>query len=372
MSPGPVHIPPSLLAGLEPMHHRTDSFREIVRDSSRMLSGLVASSGKVFLLTMSGTGAMESAVVNLTGPGTRVLVVSGGKFGDRWAEIARVYGCLTATLRFGHGERVAPEAVSRRVEEEAPEVLFLTHVESSTGLLVEIEDILRAIPEPRPVVVVDAIASIASEELKMDEWGIDLVVGAGQKALAAPAGISFVVAGEKARRLWLENRRPAYYMAFSAYEAGLQAGDTPFTPAVQSVQVLHRSLESIFDEGAENVRLRHSLYSRIFMDAMSPAGLKPFPAVPSSSVQALAVPDGIDAGMIIRSLRESRNIVVTGGQGDLSGRIIRTGFLGIHRPHAIRALAEGIADALGYQGHAADRDAIDKVLSAIDECPHDA
>jgi len=371
LTPGPVHIDPSVWGALEPLHHRSDEFRRIVVETSEMAARLAGAEAPAFLLTMSGTGAMESAIANLTAPGSKVLCVSGGKFGTRWKEIADALGCEASLLLFDPGKRIDPDVVRERVEAVRPEFITLTHVESSTGLKLELEEVLTCLASPKPVIILDAIASLGSEKLEMDEWGIDLVVGAGQKALAAPPGISLAIPGRRARELYRAGRRGLFYNSYVRCEAGAVEGDTPFTPAVQGIQILHRSLAGLHAGGAEKARERYHLFSKAVIDACRRLGLESLPEVPSASVQALVLPEKARGRGVIDRLSERNGIVITGGQGTLHGMIIRTGFLALHDWPVMGRLVSGLADALEEYGLDTDRDGAVRILREASQRPAD-
>lgn len=365
MTPGPVDIHPSRWQGLEILHHRSARFREIVTETCGLLSKLAGTEGPAWLITSSGTGAMESAIANMGGAGTGMLVVSGGKFGDRWKEIADARGFETDLLYFGGGKRVDPEQVISTVRKRRPELLALTHVESSTGLLLELKELLAALPEPGPLVILDAVASLGSERLMMDKWGIDLLVGAGQKALAAPAGISFVIAGERARRRMKEFGRGEYYFSYGLIDEALSRGDTPFTPAVQSVQLLHQSLTIIEREGFDGVIERHRDSADAVTRGAGHLSLVPFPENPSSSVLAFTLPDRAASKGILSGLAEISGIIITGGQEGFEGRIIRTGFTGLYSAEELGRLLDGLAAVLGGYGCDIDRNAAIEALETL-------
>ncbi|MBU8920282.1 MAG: aminotransferase class V-fold PLP-dependent enzyme [Bacteroidales bacterium] len=369
LTPGPVHIQSKAWAGLEHIHHRTERFREIVRESSTLTGVLAGTSRDVFFLTASGSGAMESAICNLTVPGTSVMTVSGGKFGDRWTELARAFGCDVDPVLFDPGKRIDISTILDRMKKKTPEVITLAHVESSTGLLLELRELLESLPEPRPLVVLDAVASLGSEEIRMDEWGIDLLVSAGQKALAAPPGISLVIASEKAACVYKKNDNRKYYFSYGRYEEGMSTMDTPFTPAVQSLQIMHDSLLKMKNDGVEKARNRHSVFAQAFLRAASILGLRSFPEVPSASVQALRMPPEVIADEILSYLVDEKGLMLTGGQGELKGKVIRTGFLGVHCGGVIRSLVEGLAGALREQGLDGDLDRALDELSVLKTWP---
>jgi aspartate aminotransferase-like enzyme len=293
---------------------------------------------------------MEAVIVNTAHPGSRVLVVEGGKFGRRWGQIATALGCEVDTLNFPMGAEAAPEVIAERVGAAAPDILALTHVESSSGLRLDLEAVLNSLPGRRPLIALDAVASVGSERLMMDEWGIDVIAGAGQKGLAAPAGISFIIAGEKAMKAASENPRPGFYFSFARYEEGMSTGDTPFTPAVHSVQLLHGSLERIRSVGSGEVFARHEAASSALISAAGRAGFRSLPEMPSNSVQAFLPPEGISCEAVIRDLGENHGIMIAGGQDEMAGKIVRTGFPGIYSGDTLARLVRGLAAAAGTDG----------------------
>jgi aspartate aminotransferase-like enzyme len=347
LTPGPVHIDPARFAALAPMHHRTGSFRRIVIDTGRKLGDLCGTGEQALLFAASGTGAMEAVIANVTYPGSKVLVVEGGKFGRRWAEIARAFECELEILSFPMGKDIEPARVAERTVEFSPDLIALTHVESSTGLRLDIEGIISALPDRDALLAVDAIASVGSEEIMMEEWGIDVLAGAGQKALAAPAGISFAIAGPRALDASSENPRPGFYFSFKRYGEGMKTGDTPFTPAVHSIQVLHDSLESISGKGIDTVLARHELFSSVVIAAIEALGMRIFAESPSRSVQAFIPPEGVSCDEVIRIMRERHRIVIAGGQDEMAGRILRIGFPGIYSGQVLERFVRSLADSLG-------------------------
>lgn len=364
-TPGPVFIDPARYARLPQLHHRTEPFRAIVRKTGRSLSSLCGARMPAFLLACSGTGAMEAAVANCAPPGSRVLVAAGGKFGRRWAEIASAFGCEVDLLAFEPGREIDPATVGGRARSTAPDVVALTHVESSTGLRADIDAITASLGEPRPLVMLDAIASVGSERIEAERWGIDLLAGAGQKALAAPAGVSFVIASERAREAARRAGRPRYYFSFERYEAGEETGDTPFTPAVTAVQLLHESLGVIDRRGRTVVLDRHARCSRVLEDALDAIGLRRFPDRPSCSVQAFFPPPGVHPDDLIADLSRRSGILCAGGQESLRGRIVRIGFPGIYGGELLEELVTGIGEVLAARGRGGDLPAALERIAAV-------
>jgi len=346
IAPGPVHVPPSLRDAVQPMHHRSEAFRAIVRDTERMLRELLGTSSRVYLLTASGTGAMEAAVANIVRAGDRALVVSGGKFGDRWNEILSAYGCSTRLLSFEPGAAVDIEEVAEAAAGHEADIVACTHVESSSGLLLDLHSLARRLPQS--LIMVDAIASLGAEELAMDDWGLDVVVSASQKAFASPPGISYVSMNDRARGR--ASGGVKYYFDLGRYEKGLEAGDTPFTPALETIQMVHASMLRARQIGWDLVRERHRKVSSAFIEAMGRLTLESFPTNPSAAVQAFIMPDGCDGAEFLELLEAGHGIIAAGGQGPLRGKIFRTGFLGHFDGETLLRIVGGVAATLAELG----------------------
>ena len=362
LTPGPVHIDSERWNRLLPLHHRTDRFRQLVLEIETMLQDLAGTGSPAYLFTASGTGAMESAIANLTVPGSSILVVSGGKFGDRWKEIADSYDCKTDLIRFAPGKSIDFDKVKDRIFTLKPEFIAVTHVESSTGLLLDIERLVVLLPENKPCLIVDAVASLGSERVNFDDWGIDILVGAGQKALQAPPGISFVLVSERARGLVRKKTRSGYYLDYARYDDGRKKGDLPFTPAIQAFQLLHDSLKRIFEQGKDKWLERQRSCSNSFTEAAACLGLDLIAETPSVSVQGFKLPRSVDAERLISDLARREGIVIADGQGELAGRIIRTGFPGLYSHEVITRLIIGIGRHLVECGSEVD---LEKAMRAL-------
>ena len=365
LTPGPVHIDSERWSRIIPLHHRTEIFRRLVLEIETMLQDLAGTGSPAYLLTASGTGAMESAITNLTSPGSSVLVISGGKFGDRWKEIADAYSCKTDVIRFAPGKSIDFNKVEDRILAVRPEFIAVTHVESSTGLLLDIEKLVALLPEKKPFLIVDAVASLGSDRVDFDEWGIDLLVGAGQKALHAPPGVSFVLVSERARDLALKKTGSGYYLDYTKYDEGRKRGDLPFTPAIQSFQLLHDSLKRIFEQGKDRWLDRQKLCSSIFTEAAGCLGLYLIAETPSVSVQGFRLPRSVEAERLISDLARQEGIVIADGQGELRGRIIRTGFPGLYSREVILRLIRGIGRHFAGCGSEVDLEKAARILDSF-------
>jgi aspartate aminotransferase-like enzyme len=366
VSPGPVHVAAEAWQGIPQLHHRSEEFRNIVRECESALRELLRTSSPVCLLTSSGTGAMEAAVVNMTVPGSRVLVVSGGKFGRRWAEIFDAYECSASVMRFEDGAAIDVDSVSARIDRERPEFVALTHVESSTGLLFPLRELARKLRgDDRPILVVDAISSLGAEDFSMDEWGIDVAIGASQKSLASPPGVSFAAVGKRSLGLVGRRRKGSYYFDLERARLAASAGDTPFTPAISTIQIMHRSLLSMRALGFEEVITRHRRASGAFLRAAAPLSLESFAKSPSSAVQVLALPTGCPGERVLAILARE-GFIAADGQDDLKGKALRTGFLGLHGPKTLERLVSALAAALRECGVAVDADAAVALIREAD------
>jgi aspartate aminotransferase-like enzyme len=353
MSPGPVHVFAESRESLPPLHHRSDDFRKIVKETEGMLRTLLGTTSPVYLLTSSGTGAMEAAIANVTVPGSRVLVVSGGKFGRRWAEICRAFECRTTLMETGIGKAVDADSVAERIDRDRPEYVAVTHVESSTGILFPLRELAARLGRERPILVVDAISSVGAEELDMDGWGIDVVVGASQKSLAAPSGASFIGVAKRALALVGRRQKGAYYFDLARFEAAREAGDTPFTPAIETIQVMHRSLGRMSESGFRSVASRHQEASRAFLAAASRLSLRSFPEKPSSAVQVLETAPGCGADAILGRLAGD-GFIAASGQDELKGKVIRTGFLGFFGLPTLERFVLALGTAVAASGCSVD------------------
>jgi aspartate aminotransferase-like enzyme len=367
ISPGPVHVYQNRWIDLNHMHHRTDEFRSVVLETGYLIGEMFGTEAPVHILTASGTGAMDAIVANITRPGSRFFVVDGGKFGQRWERIAREYKCETGTVRIKPDESMDMQRITDKVDEFGAEFIALTHVESSTGYLLQLNDFVSSLSEPRPVIILDAIASAGVEELRMDEWGVDAVVCSSQKAFAAPPGVCFVVVGDRVRKLVQDSKRSLFYFSLRRYHQGFEEGNTPFTPALQSIQMVHANLVRMKKRGWREIRERHRVIADCFTRAAEKIGLDQLARNPSSSVQAFVVPGGCGAEDIVKQLLNKHGVIVANGQGELKSSIIRTGFPGIHGYDFLTRVLIALASVIESNGYEVDIPAAERILSEIRE-----
>ena len=334
MAPGPTPVPPEVLAaGAEPvLHHRGPDFREVMRRCLGRLQQVLQTQNDVLLFTASGSGAFESAVVNLLSPGERVLAVSAGEFGERWATIAAAYGADVEDLRYSWGETPRAEDVRARLDETGAEVVFLVHSETSTGVVADVHSLAQAAREAGAIAVVDAVSSLGAVPLETDAWELDVVVSGSQKALMTPPGLSLATVSSAAWDRCARTTTPRFYFDWAKLRASLETGTTPFTPAVSLVASLDVALGLLLEEGLEAAFARHAALGRACREGAKGMGLELFSPDEERSavVTAILTPEGIDARELVLALRDRFGITVAGGHGELGSRMFRIGHIGYY------------------------------------------
>ena len=334
MAPGPTPVPPEVLAaGAAPViHHRGPDFRELMLRTLARLQEVCRTRNDVLLFTASGSGAFESAIVNLLSPGERVLVVTAGAFGDRWSALAAAYGADVHELRYGWGETPRSEDLRTRLEETGAELVVLVHSETSTGVVADVESLARLAREVGAVVVVDAVSSLGAVPLETDSWGLDVVVAGSQKALMTPPGLSLVTVSKAAWERSTRAAMPRYYFDWARMRAALETGSTPFTPAVTLVAALDVALGMLLEEGLESAFARHAALGRACREGAKAMGLELFSPDEERSavVTAILTPDGVNARELVLELRDRFGITVAGAHGELGTRMFRIGHIGYY------------------------------------------
>jgi len=334
MAPGPTPVPPEVLAaGAEPvLHHRGPDFRAVMLRCVERLGLVLQTENDVLLFTASGSGAFESAVVNLLSPGERVLAVSAGEFGERWARLAAAYGADVQDLRYDWGETPRAEDVRARVEETGAGVVFLVHSETSTGVVADVQSLAQAAREAGATVVVDAVSSLGAVPLETDAWELDVVVSGSQKALMTPPGLSLTSVSSAAWERCARTTTPRFYFDWEKLRASLETGTTPFTPAVSLVASLDAALELLLEEGLDAAFARHAALGRACREGAKAMGLELFSPDEERSavVTAILAPEGVDARELVLALRDRFGITVAGGHGELGSRMFRIGHIGYY------------------------------------------
>jgi serine---pyruvate transaminase len=358
-TPGPTPVPPEVLEAMSRpiIHHRSSDFREIFERCLDRLAQVYRTEGDVLVYTASGTGGMESAISNLTGPGDRVVVVSAGHFGNRWAVMARTFGCEVEELAYEWGESPATEDLAQRLRElGGAKVVFLTHSETSTGVVADVQSLGAAAKDAGALVVVDAVSSLGAVPLETDAWGLDAVISGSQKALMTPPGLATVSVSADA---WaaVKGGAPRYYFDWTKTRERQEQFDPAFTPAVSIVVGLEVALGLLLEEGLEQAFERHARLGRACRAGAKAMGLELFSPDDDRSavVTAINAPDGIDSGDLVRTLRDRLGIVLAPGQGPLKGKIFRIGHIGYYDVFDITTALAGVELVLAEMGAEIER-----------------
>ena len=333
LTPGPTPVPPEVLAALaEPVvHHRARDYREVYERCLARLAEVYRTQHDVLMFTTSGTGAFESAVANLTSPGDRQLVLSAGNFGERWAGMAKAFGADLVHVKLGWGETPEPEDLrSALADAGGARVVYLTHSETSTGVVCDVQALAAVAREARALVVVDAVSSLGAVPLETDAWEIDVVVSGSQKALMTPPGVAFVSVSPAALEAAMRSTSPRYTLDWERTRKAQAKLDAPFTPAVSIVRALDVALGLLLDEGLEAAFDRHARLGRACREGAKAMGLELFSPDEERSavVTAIRAPDGVDATDVVATLRDRFGITIANGQGELKGKIFRIGHIG--------------------------------------------
>ena len=333
LTPGPTPVPPEVLAELAKpvIHHRERDFREIYERCLARLQDVYRTRDDVLMFTTSGTGAFESAVANLTSAGDRQLVLSAGNFGERWAGMARVFGADLIHARLEWGETPEPEDLRSALADAGDvKVVYLTHSETSTGVVCDVQALAAVAKEAGALVVVDAVSSLGAVPLESDLWDLDVVVSGSQKALMCPPGLAFASVSAAALAASATATAPRYVMDWERTRKGQAKLDAPFTPAVSIVRALDVALGLLLDEGLEAAFDRHARLGRACREGAKAMGLELFSPDEERSavVTAIRAPDGVDSTAVVKGLRDRFGMTIANGQGDLKGKIFRIGHIG--------------------------------------------
>ena len=351
--PGPTPLPLEVrraLAG-EMIDHRGFEFEELLHEVTALLRRFYQTEGDVLVLTASGTGGLEAALVNVLSPGDSVLAVSTGHFGERFAATAKAYGATVHLLEFPWGQALDPAQVQRALDRYPDCVALLTtHNETSTGVLNDLQEVaklLRSRGNQRPLWLVDAVSSLGAVELPMDEWGCDLVVTASQKAWMAPPGLAFVGVSRRAWEAMPNARCPRFYFDLRSAAAFAARGQTPFTPAVSVLFALRAALRLMDAEGLRAIAERHVRLAKQTRSGLESMGMRLFAqeADASPTVTAAFVPEGTTAGAIKQRV-SAMGVQIATGQGAYKDKIIRVAHLGYCCEADVEAALAAIAAAI--------------------------
>ncbi len=333
LAPGPTPVPEHVLLemALPMQHHRTPQFNKIFAEAAEGAKYLFQTKQDVLILASTGTGAMEGCVTNLFSPGEKVLVVNGGKFGERWGEISKTFGLTVVWHDVKWGEAADPKKIaSILARDKEIKAIMVQASETSTTAAHPIEALSQLTRDREDVLlIVDGITSVGVVDIPMDEWKIDALVTGSQKSLQLPPGLALVCLSEKAWSFADQSTCPRFYFDFKKERKNLANQTSAYTPAVSLVTGLRAVLRDIQDEGLSNVFKRHDRLARATRAAIQALGLRMVaPDCPATSATGVFVPDGVDGGKLVKSLRDEFGVTLAGGQDQWKGKVLRIAHLG--------------------------------------------
>lgn len=354
MTPGPTPVPEDIrLEMAKPIiHHRTKEYQAIFKEVTEGLRKIFKTSNDIYTFTSSGTGAMEASIVNVLSPGDKIIVVRGGKFGERFGEIAKAYGVEVIAIDVEWGAGPKPEIIEETLKQN-PGVkgVYTTLCETSTATVFDIKAIGKIVKGTSALFVVDTISGLGADDFENDKWGVDIAVCGSQKGLMIPPGLAFCSVSEKAWKAAEVSKLPKFYFNFKKYKKAWLDADTPFTSAITLVIGLKKAVEKINKQGVDNVIAEHKAQAQAFREACKAMGLEIFSKSPSQAVTGVNTPAGIDADNLIKLLKTEFGVTFAGGQEHLKGKIFRCAHMGgIDKEHTIESV-KALEAALIKLGH---------------------
>src|SRR5579862_1902428 len=335
-TPGPTPLLPAAQNAIAAadMHHRTAEFREIFSRTLADVKTFIGTNNEVLILASSGTGAMEAAVSNLTSPGDKVVVLSAGKFGERWRDLAKAYGCTVELVSVPYGQTFDLGEVKSKLQDAR--VLYMQATETSTGARHDVKAIASLLKGTDTLLVVDGITGLGTTHFEVDDWGIDILIGGSQKAVMIPPGLAYLSVSEKAWAAMEKSKNPRYYFDLRKERKNAVKGESAYTPAVALVAGLGAALDYIAGQaGGDLEKGRITLIDNAQLNAAATRaglvelGFKLFaPTAPAAAATAVAVPDGMNSGDVVKALKARFALVIANGQGEMQGKIFRVAHLG--------------------------------------------
>jgi aspartate aminotransferase-like enzyme len=356
LAPGPTPVPPeALLAMAMPIiHHRSPDFLPVLDSAKKGLQWLYQTKNDVLIICSTGTGGMVGAVNNFFSPGDKALVINAGNFGERWTKICKAYNLTVEEIKIDWGYTVRPEDVEKALKND-PSIkgVFVQASETSTGVYHNIEALAKIVRKhENTIFVVDAISALVAHDLKMDEWGIDVLIGGSQKGLMLPPGLAFVGVSEKAWKFADKATSPKFYFNFKKERENLAKNQTSFTSPVSLIIGLNECLKIVQAEGLENAFKRHERLAHATREAVKALGLTLFSKEsPSNAVTAIDAPNGLDGQEIYKNLRVKYGITAAGGQGQAKGKIFRIAHLGYADTFDVITAIAGVEMVLKGMGY---------------------
>lgn len=339
-TPGPTPLLPAAQNAMAAFtaHHRTADFKALFQRVLADMKDFIGTKNDVLVLASSGTGIMEASVSNLTSPGDRVLVLTAGKFGERWTGLAKAFGCNVDVLSVPYGETFSLEEIRARVK-PGLRAVYVQATESSTGARHDVKGIAKIVHEQGgdALLVVDAITGLGTTHLDVDGWGIDVIIGGSQKALMMPPGLGYCAVSERAWKRMDSTTSPRYYFDLRKERKSAAKGETAYTPATSLFAALGAALEFIRTMGAGDLSAGRAelvnnaeLCAEMTRSGAQALGLKLYASAPAAALTAISSPGGVDSGKIVKEFRESFDAVVANGQGEMKGQLFRIAHIGYY------------------------------------------
>jgi aspartate aminotransferase-like enzyme len=358
--PGPTPLPERVVRAMNRplIDHRGPEFAAILAEVTAGAKRVFKTKSDLLFLTASGSGGLESAVANLVSPGDEVVVALSGNFGERFAALATAYGADVVRLEFEWGQPIDPDDLARVLESHPKaKVLLLTHNETSTGLTNPLRELARVGRDAGRIVVVDGVSSISSIAIETDAWGIDVAVSGSQKGWMAPPGLALVSVSDRAWEQQARARSPRFYFDWKEAKTWADKDMTPFTPAIPVAFAIQEGLHMLEEEGLDNVYERHARLARATQAGLKALGFDLYAreGFRSNTVTSALPPSGLDVNALRKLLNEKYGVVIAGGQGKMTGKMVRVGHLG--------AIAEGDVVQVLW--------AIEQALDELDIAPAD-
>jgi aspartate aminotransferase-like enzyme len=352
--PTPLLMEAQLRALTMTLHHRTDVFRALMRETLDNLKYYFNTKNDVIVFASSGTGAMEGAVSNLLSPGDRVLIGTAGKFGERWVQLAKAYGIESVVVEAPYGQTVPIGEMKKHLESSgAFKAVFIQATESSTGVNNDVESLGKLVSAlPDCCFVVDAITGVGTTDIRPDEWGIDIMIGGSQKATMIPPGLAFASISDKAAKAMEKSKLPRYYFDYLKERKSLVKGESSYTPATSLVVCLHAALNYIKELGRENLIGNAALLAAATREASVALGLTNFAlSSPANAVTSINAPAGIESTKVVKEMKSRFGVILTDGQGSMKGHMFRIAHLGYYDFLDLLAVLGALEIALLKVGH---------------------
>ncbi|MBL7074709.1 alanine--glyoxylate aminotransferase family protein [candidate division KSB1 bacterium] len=354
LTPGPTQVPPEVLREISRplIHHRTPQYAALLANVKEEIKYVFQTRNPVLIFASTGTGAMEGAVSNTLSRGNKVIVVIGGKFGERWAQICKVYGIDVIPINVEFGDVVDPSEIASALK-KTPNVkaVFCTLTETSTGVVTDIEAIGKIVKDTKTLLIVDSISGLGGQEIKTDDWRVDVNVAGSQKGLMLPPGLAFVSISDKAWKVIDQSTSPKYYFDFKKAKHSLDKNQDAYTGSVSLIFGLKESLRLIRSDGLDRVFARHRAMAEATRCGVRALGLELFSKRPSDIVTAVKVPANVDGQELMKKMRDEYGVGIAGGQEPFKGKIFRISHLGwVERFDVITALSclELALDEMGF------------------------